>query len=162
MAVGEGRADQMTLGEPGARATPRRRLWASRSPGKIVVRYADGRVLKGYADFDPEAPAFLLSRLDEPDGEAVEIPVAGLKAIFFVRSFDGDPSHAESKDLYQERPAGTRKVSVQFRDGEELVGHTRQLDRHRTGLFFTPLDPRSNNLRVFAVFSALWGVQRLL
>jgi hypothetical protein len=162
MAVGEGRADQMTLGEPGARATPRRRLWASRSPGKIVVRYADGRVLKGYADFDPDAPAFLLSRLDEPDGEAVEVPVAGLKAIFFVRSFDGDPSHAESKDLYQARPAGTRKVSVQFRDGEELVGHTRQLDRHRAGLFFTPLDPRSNNLRVFAVFSALWGVQRLL
>ena len=79
-----------------------------------------------------------------------------------MRSFDGNPRHDESKDLYQPRPAGTRKVSVRFRDGEELVGHTRQLDRHRAGLFFTPLDPQSNNLRVFAVFAALWGVQRLL
>jgi hypothetical protein len=46
---------------------------------------------------------------------------------------------------------------VRFRDGEELVGSTRQLDRYRAELFFTPLDPRSNNLRVFAVFDALWG-----
>jgi uncharacterized protein DUF6982 len=128
----------------------------------VVVRYADGRVLKGYADFDPQQPAFPLVPLDDPDGEGLEIAVADLKAVFFVRSFDGNPAHDESKDLYQPRPPGTRKVSVHFRDGEELVGHTRQLDRYRTGLFFTPLDPRSNNVRVFAVFDALWGVRRLL
>ena len=162
MAVGEGRADHVTLGDADRPATLRRRLWVSRSPGRVVVRYADGRVLKGYADFDPEAPSFLLAPLGDPDGEAVEVATEALKAVFFVRSFDGNPRHDESKDLYQPRPAGTRKVSVRFRDGEELVGHTRQLDRHRAGLFFTPLDPQSNNLRVFAVFAALWGVQRLL
>jgi hypothetical protein len=53
-------------------------------------------------------------------------------------------------------------VSVRFQDGEELVGYTRQLDRHRAGLFFVPLDPRSNNLRVFAVSDALAGIRRLL
>jgi len=141
---------------------PRRRLWVSRSPGRVVVRYADGRMLKGYADFDPEQASFLFVSRDDPDGEGVEVAVADLKAVFFVRSFDGDPGHDESKDLYQSRPPDTRKVSVRFRDGEELVGHTRQLDRHRSGLFFTPLDPRSNNVRVFAVFDALWGVRRLL
>jgi len=128
----------------------------------VVVRYADGRVLKGYADFDPARPSFLLVPPDDPGADGVEVAVADLKAVFFVRSFDGDPGHEESKDLYQPRPADTRKVSVRFRDGEELVGHTRQLDRHRSGLFFTPLDPQSNNLRVFAVFDALWGVRRLL
>ena len=128
----------------------------------MVVRYADGRVLKGYADFDPEQACFLFVPLSEPDAEGVEVAVKDLKAVFFVRSFDGDPGHDESKDLYQPRPADTRKVSVRFRDGEELVGHTRHLDRYRSGLFFTPLDPRSNNLRVFAVFDALWGVRRLL
>jgi hypothetical protein len=128
----------------------------------VVVRYADGRVLKGYADFDPEQASLRLAPLDEPDSEGVEVPVKELKAVFFVRSFDGDPAHEESKDLYQPRPADTRKVTVRFRDGEELVGHTRQLDRHRAGLFFSPLDPRSNNLRVFAVFDALWGVERRL
>ena len=128
----------------------------------MVVRYADGRVLKGYADFDPEQACFLLVPLGEPDAEGVEVAVTDLKAVFFVRSFDGDPGHDESKDLYQPRPADTRKVSVRFRDGEELVGHTRHLDRYRSGLFFTPLNPRSNNLRVFAVFEALSGVRRLL
>ena len=128
----------------------------------MVVRYADGRVLKGYADFDPEQAGFRLVPLGDPDAEGVEVLVKDLKAVFFVRSFDGDPGHGESKDLYQARPVDTRKVSVRFRDGEELVGHTRQLDRYRSGLFFTPLDPRSNNLRVFAVFDALWGVRRLL
>ena len=142
--------------------SPRRRLWVSRSPGRVVVRYADGRVLKGYADFDPEQPSFLFIPRDDRDGEGAEVAVADLKAVFFVRSFEGDPAHDESKDLYQARPPDTRKVCVHFRDGEELVGHTRQLDRYRAGLFFTPLDPRSNNVRVFAVFDALWGMRRLL
>jgi len=163
MAVPEGRIDRRgSVAVDGSVPPRRRRLWVSRSPGRVVVRYADGRVLRGYADFDPEQPTFLVAPLDDPESDGLEVAVAGLKAVFFVRSFDGDPAHDESKDLYQTRPAGTRKVTVQFHDGEELVGHTRQLDRHRAGLFFTPLDPRSNNLRVFAVFAALSGVRRLL
>jgi hypothetical protein len=143
-------------------ASPRRRLWVSKSPGRVVVRYADGRVLKGYANFDPVAPRFSLVPQGSPEADDIEVAVNELKAVFFVRTFEGDPAYDESKDLYQARPPDTRKVSVRFRDGEELVGHTRQLDRHRAGLFFTPLDPRSNNLRVFAVFDAIWGVRRLL
>lgn len=128
----------------------------------MVARYADGRVLKGYADFDPEQSSFRLVPLGEPGPEGIEVTVKDLKALFFVRTFDGNPQHDESKDLYQSRPPSTRKVSVRFRDGEELVGYTRQFDRYRAGLFFVPLDPQSNNLRVFAVFAALWGVRRLL
>ena len=162
MAARGDRVDRLALGDQGGPASPRRRLWVSRSPGRVVVRYADGRVLKGYADLDPEQPCLRLVPLGEPDAEGVEVALKELKAVFFVRSFDGDPRRDESKDLYQARPPDTRKVSVRFRDGEELVGHTRQLDRYRSGLFFTPLDPQSNNLRVFAVFDALWGVRRLL
>jgi len=162
MAARGDRVDRLALGDQGGPASPRRRLWVSRSPGRVVVRYADGRVLKGYADFDPEQPCLRLVPQGDPDAEGVEIALTELKAVFFVRSFDGDPGRDESKDLYQARPPDTRKVSVRFRDGEELVGHTRQLDRYRSGLFFTPLDPRSNNLRVFAVLDALWGVRRLL
>jgi hypothetical protein len=160
MAVESKRVEELALGNQGP--GPRRRLWVSRSPGRVVVRYADGRVLKGYADFDPEHPTLRLVPLGDADAEGIEVPLTDLKAVFFVRNFDGDPGLDESKDLYQPRPPATRKVSVRFQDGEELVGHTRQLDRHRTGLFFTPLDPRSNNLRVFAPFAALAGVQRLL
>jgi hypothetical protein len=162
MAAQGDRAEHRAPGGGAAPAPTRRRLWVSRSPGRVVARYADGRLLKGYADFDPEQPSFRLVALGGPEGEGVEVRVKDLKALFFVRTFDGDPRHDESKDLYQPRPSGTRKVRVAFRDGEELVGYTRQLDRYPAGLFFTPLDPRSNNLRVFAVLDALWGVKRLL
>jgi hypothetical protein len=157
-----GDSNPPVLDERRAAASPRRRLWASKSPGRVVVRFVDGRVLKGFANFDPAEPRLQLVPHDDPDAEGLEVAVQDLKAVFFVRTFEGDPRYDESKDLYQDRPLDTRKVSVRFRDGEELVGHTRQLDRHRAGLFFTPLDPRSNNLRVFAVFDAVWGLRRLL
>lgn len=162
MAAPGERADRAAAGDRREPRSPRRRLWVSRSPGRVVARYADGRVLKGYADFDPEQPCFRLVPATDPDGDGIEVPLRDLKALFFVRTFDGDPGREESKDLYQARPPDTRKVSVRFQDGEELVGYTRQLDRHRSGLFFTPLDPRINNVRVFAVFDALSGIRRLL
>jgi hypothetical protein len=162
MAVQRDHAGPVVQGERQTATSPRRRLWVSRSPGRVVVRYADGRLLKGYADFDPERPSFHVVPLSDPDAEGTEVGVADLKALFFVRTFDGDPGYDESKDLYQPRPPDTRKVSVRFQDGEELVGYTRQLDRHRAGLFFTPLDSRSNNVRVFAVFAALSDFRRLL
>jgi hypothetical protein len=140
----------------------RRRLWVSRSPGKVVARYADGRVLKGYADFDPDQPTFRLMPAETPAGEGIEVPLAALKAVFIVRSFAGEPGYSESKDLYQARPRGARKICVEFADGEELVGHTRDDLSKRVGFFFTPLDPRSNNLKVFAVVDAVSRVRRLL
>jgi len=148
--------------EAAAGTPPRRRLWVSRSPGKVVARYVDGRLYKGYADFDPERPEFRLVPIEDPDSDGVPVRVADLKAVFFVRSFDGDPAYAESKDLYQTRPPGTRKVRVEFGDGEELVGHTRDDPTTGPGFFFTPLDPRSNNLRVFAVSDAVRRIERRL
>jgi hypothetical protein len=160
-----GQREQDERAGPSGAAQPasgRRRLWASRSPGKVVVRNLDGRVLKGYADLDPADAVFRFLPVEEPEGATVEVALRDVKAVFFVRSFAGDPAYEESKDLYQPRPPGSRKVSVTFVDGEELVGHTRQRDRYRSGLFFVPLDPRSNNLRVFAPYGAVTTVRRLL
>lgn len=141
----------------------RRLLWASRSPGKVVARYADGRALKGYAgDFDPDQPRFHLVPIDGSPEQATEIWLKDLKAIFFVRSFEGDPQHEESRDPYQSRPPNTRKISVEFHDGELLVGCTTARDRRRFGLFLSPLDPKSNNLRVFAISSFVTRLERLL
>lgn len=136
----------------------------SRSPGKLVARYADGKVLKGYsADFDPGKPSFhLVPGERDPGDEGIEVWVKDLKALFVVRSFEGDPGFDESKDLYAARPPGTRKVSVEFEDGEVLVGYTTAYEPSRAGFFFSPLDPHSNNLKVFAVFAAVSRVTRLL
>ena len=141
----------------------RRRVWSSRRPGKVVARYAEGKIVKGYTyDFEPEKPSFHLVAGEERVNEGIEVRVKDLKAVFFVRSFEGDPGYGESEDLYVARPPGTRKVSVEFEDGEVLVGYTTGNEPGQPGFFFTPLDRNSNNLRVFAVLAAVNTVKRLL
>jgi len=143
--------------------TGRRRVWVSRSPGNVVVRYVDGRVLKGYtSDFGADTPRFHIVPTETALGQGTEVWLKDLKAVFFVRSFEGNPEYAESKDLDQERPPGTRKVMVEFEDGELLVGYTQRYDPRGPGFFFFPMDPNSNNVRVFAVFAAVSSVRRLL
>jgi hypothetical protein len=68
---------------------------------KVVARYADGRLLKGYTkDFSPDKRTFhVLSSQDVHDaGEEVE--VLDLNAIFFVKDFTGDQSYSERKSFY--------------------------------------------------------------
>jgi hypothetical protein len=48
-----------------------------------------------------------------------------------------------------------KKVKVEFNDGEVLYGMTLGYSPHRQGFFFTPIDPESNNERIFAVLSAV-------
>ena len=133
--------------------------------GKMVVRYADGRIIKGYShDFYPDKPHFHV--LPSVAGflfsnEATEVSVQDLKAVFFVRDFAGDPSYNERKNFLEgERPPG-RKVQVTFKDGEVLVGSTVGYDRTRPAFFFIPADPKSNNLRVFVVRAAVTKVRFL-
>ncbi len=131
----------------------------------MVIHYADGRVLKGYSyDFYPNKPVFHL--LPPSPGfsftdEAIQVRIGDLKAVFFVRDFVGEPSYNERKEFAEgERPPG-RKIEVTFRDGEVLVGSTIGYDPRRPGFFFIPADPKSNNLKVFAVRTAVAGVRFL-
>ncbi|MEK6530820.1 MAG: hypothetical protein AABZ48_07975, partial [candidate division NC10 bacterium] len=84
--------------------------------GKMVVRYVDGRIIKGYShDFHPNKPHFHLvpsvAGFSFSD-EAMKVWVQDLKAVFLVRDFAGDPSYNERKKfLEEERPPG-RKVEV--------------------------------------------------
>lgn len=132
--------------------------------GKMVVHYADGRVIKGYSyDFYPYKQSFHL--LPPVAGfsftdEATEVRIKDLKAVFFVRDFVGDPSYNERKHFAEGGPPG-RKVEVTFRDGEVLVGSTMGYDRHRPGFFLIPADPKGNNLKVFAVRAAVTNVRLL-
>jgi hypothetical protein len=122
----------------------------------VVVRYADGKVVQGHTyNLDPRLPSFHLFLPDVVSGRGTEIWIKDLKAIFFVRSLTGDPGHVERKEADGAPPPGTRKVRVEFLDGEVLVGYTTLYDRRQLGFFFTPIDPTSNNVRVFAVFEAV-------
>ncbi len=68
-------------------------------PVKIVVHYADGRIVKGYTqDFSPTNPSFIIHPL-AASMETVNILFRDLKAVFFVRDFSGDPNYQERKEF---------------------------------------------------------------
>jgi hypothetical protein len=75
---------------------------------KVVVRFKKGTLMKGkITNFFPDKPKFHLELLS---GELAEIDVEQLKAIFFVKDFEGDKAR---KDTYKDAiPGGGRgKVS---------------------------------------------------
>ena len=73
---------------------------------KVVARYADGRVIKGFTqDFFPNKDCFHLI-LDD-NRRTVEVFVRRLKAVFFVRDFAGNSQYQERKTYLQgENPGG--------------------------------------------------------
>ena len=84
-----------------------------------------------------------------------------LKAIFFVQDFEGNAQYSERKSYGEGEKAQGRKVEVTFADGEVLVGSTMGYDPNRPGFFIFPADPKSNNIRVFAVSSSVKKVRNL-
>jgi hypothetical protein len=130
-------------------------------PAKIVARYVDGRVVKGYSyDFSADHPRFRLYPVEPASPEvAIDIPLKDLKAVFFVRDFAGNAGYREQKQFPEEEGPPGRRIAIEFVDGEILVGYTLGYDRQRPGFFLVPADPRSNNLRVFVVSSAVREVR---
>ena len=131
-------------------------------PVKVVARYVNGKRVKGFSqDFFPNKDRFHVYPAAKPSGEAVEVLVKELKAVFFVQDFAGNSLYNERKKYIEgEKPSG-RKVEVTFMDGEVLVGTTLGYDPSRPGFFLFPADPKSNNIRVFAVIPAVKKVRYL-
>ncbi len=126
-------------------------------PNKIVVHYQDGRILKGYTvDFLPTKTNFHLTPADAPpQSKPLEVWVAQLKALFFVKSLAGGPQpHPRRQEFEPGKPVVGRKVRVAFKDGEILVGTTQGYDASRPGFFIFPADTESNNERIFVVRGA--------
>ena len=123
---------------------------------KVIARFVDGRIVAGYTnDFHPTKQQLHLFP-NPRQGESTFIPLAKLKALFFVREFSGNPTLVESKDFVD--PPQGRKVEVTFHDNEVMVGATLGYRGEGNGFFLHPADGRSNNLRVFVTAA---GVRRM-
>jgi hypothetical protein len=128
---------------------------------KIVVRYKDGRIAKGYADhFDPDRP-FLRVYSDAVGDSPVRMAIDDLKAVFLVKTFEGNPDYNERKRFLKSDEALGRKVQIRFLDGEEMQGTIIGYDDQRSGFFLIPPDPESNNISLFAVSQAVINLQEL-
>ena len=118
---------------------------------KIIIRYANGKIKKGTTeDFFPNKDVFHFK--DRDIGEYQTILIKDLKAVFFVKDFEGNHQYQEKNDI--ERVGLGKKIHVHFKDGETLVGYTQGFSRDRAGFIFFPSDPDSNNEKVFVVTAA--------
>ena len=95
--------------------------------------------------------------VEAPVDQRVTVPVAELKAAFFVHDFGGDPARIPASP-----PAGGlrgRRIIVTFLDGETLVGSTLNYNADAPGFFVQPASERTNNIRVFVASGAIRHVK---
>jgi len=127
---------------------------------KLVVRYLDGRLLKGYGrDFQPTRGS--LDLWNEPDTNPesrMTIPFAHLKAVFFVHDFIGNPAHSAAADA-EDPSARGRRITITFVDGEVLRGTTLGYSQNASGFFLFPLDATTNNTKIFVLAGAIRHMQ---
>ena len=128
---------------------------------KVVARFADGRLVKGFtADFVAGKDCFHVSANDGPGSpKPVRIAMEALKAVFFVKDLVGNPSHKEKKEFDPATPTAGRKIRVQFKDGEVLVGTTQGYQPGRPGFFLLPADKDANIERCYVVGSAATKIE---
>jgi hypothetical protein len=121
---------------------------------KVVARYADGRLVKGYTfDFGPSQARFHVFAHPTASGPSSQVLVRELKAVFFVRDLVGNPSRQDSHKFPSGEVARPH-VEIRFRDGEVMVGTADSPASDPQGFFLIPADPESNNLRVYVVAAA--------
>jgi hypothetical protein len=125
---------------------------------RLVVRYMDGRLLKGFTTDFAGARGYVHVWMapNGPEGSRVTVPLGHLKAIFFVHDFIGDPAYRPGVDSSTERG---RRIEVTFIDGEMLAGTTLTYSPEGRGFFVTPLDARDNNVRIFIAPGAVRHVK---
>lgn len=117
----------------------------------VVVQTINGEILKGVTnDFSAQKEFFHLKANDS--SEILEIDILDLKAVYFVKTYEGNPDYDDKGD--SERAGFGKRVRVLFKDGEEFFGYTQGFSPSRQGFFVFPADADSNNDRVFVVTSA--------
>lgn len=115
---------------------------------KVVLRYLEGRVVRAYAPLFEEGsdpvPAADIS------GVPLFVPLSQLKAVFFVRTFTGNPDYdtRQAADPIPIKGSG-RPVLIQFADGERVLGEVHETSDLTKGFYLTVLDPEDNNLLAY-------------
>ena len=129
---------------------------------KVVARFRDGKIIKGFTrNFFANKDLFHVSPPNNPYGEGKIVRMRELKAVFFVRDFNGNPEYHERRKYKTEDSPFGRRVEITFSDGEVQVGATMGYSLDRMGFFITPADPASNNRKIFAISTSVESVRRL-
>jgi hypothetical protein len=135
---------------------------------KIVAHAKDGRLYKGFLhngveDLPPSAgvprPAELPPQLKIKaiDGKTHNIALSELKAVFFVKSFDGSKQYTETKFFNAHPVLEGIWARLHFNDNETIEGVIYNSLHFLTseGFFLKPPDPHSNNQMMYVLKSSL-------
>jgi hypothetical protein len=129
---------------------------------KVVVRYRDGKMLKGFTyDFNPHKEIFHVTKKTQYAKEVAEVSNSQLKAVFFVKTFEGNKDHRGPDDFSLDslETISGLKIKVTFSDGEVMYGSTNGYAPDRKGFFIFPADEESNNERVFIIRESTTAVE---
>ncbi len=122
---------------------------------KVVVEYLDRKSLRGFLNPSRIGQSPILDVLT-PQGEHEEIPLEGVRAIYFVRDLSVEFEPERTAFLSRPKLDGLW-VKLRFRDGESLEGVIPNdlLAFMENGLQLTPPDFNSNTDRIYVPRSAL-------
>ena len=141
----------VAVAERAATSETKSSVLSPESSQKVIIRYTDGRVLRGFVPLRNDAthqdtlPDSVVVK--ESDGKPVKVVASEIKAVFFVKSFEGNQDYTEFK-VFSSRPSGKGVwVRVLFKDGELIEGVAPNcFETYSQPLFYiTPPDPRANN-----------------
>jgi hypothetical protein len=136
---------------------------------KVVAHRKSGQIVKGFAELNvavndrgiPESGPIPLPKSlvihSSINGRGVSIPVDTLKALYFVKSFEGDAAYAETKFFNPAPKIEGLWVHLTFTDGETTEGILSNNINfvNDAGFLMNPPDPQSNNHAVYVLKSAL-------
>jgi hypothetical protein len=115
---------------------------------KVVAHFVDHTIVKGVSmDVDPGKPLCHV-RTDAP--KAVEVDLRQVKALYFVRDLNGNPTYDETHhpEEFDSRLHGSTLLDITFVDGERLGALTNRYPPRGPFFFVVPADAKSNNLRI--------------
>jgi hypothetical protein len=135
---------------------------------KVVVQ-TGSQVFKGYIESQqweelegllvqgPRRLPDVLRLRGVEDDAFQEIPIAGIKAVFFVKSFEGQGTRNYLKFFSNAPMVHGIWVQLQFRDGEIMEGIVLNGMHHliSPGFFLHPTDPDGNNKLIYVLKSSL-------
>ncbi len=122
---------------------------------KVVVHLFDHQLLKGFTyDFSPNREVFHIFTTDSSGTQkSHEVKLDSIKAVFFVKDFDGDKDYVPKEDE-EVKPVIGKKLKIEFFDGEILRGISQTYRPELKGFFMFPFDSGDNVIRAYVRFSS--------
>jgi hypothetical protein len=127
---------------------------------EVVAHYMGGRLVKGTSlNVGPDRPTCHIRTAEQG---TIEVKLAELKALFFVRDLVGDAKRKDGMtvDPNDARVRGAHPIDLQFTDGERVVGLTVRYPPMSPFFFVMPADAGSNNIRILVNRAALARLDR--